>query len=445
VGQAHASFGPVGRGLRTLAASPWFPAAAAALLATSAAVEVLLWWTPVVGNRVIALLLVVGATVPVAFAQHRLVTSAALVTVSGVLTLATFERVTGAAMAALVAILYLLGRRRPRWTAVLAVVPFVLYAAMVLLSSSGPASDDVSEAVHVGQEGGPDAIVPDIPPDSGVEEPEDSTYSLLLAGLAPVAAGLGAARKTRDEAAERAASRQVVADTLLAHAAQGERARIARDLHDVVAHHISLISVQAETARVATPGMPSEGAQRLQDIGDTARAALTEMRRLLGVLREDASDEPPPREPQPGFSDLVELVDRARELSSSTIRLTVDGAVRPVGPGIGLTVYRVVQEALTNARRHAPTAAVDVRLVWTDDAVRVRVGDTGSGPDAGHVAGQVGHGLLGMQERVASMGGRFAAGPGPIGGFVVEAELPIGATAETGQESKAALPGSTDD
>jgi signal transduction histidine kinase len=365
--------------------------------------------------------------VPVTFARAQLVTSAALVTVSGVLTVATFQRVTGAAVVALVAMLYLLGRARPRWMALLAALPFVLYAALVVMSSSGPASDDVSEAVDLGQVGDPeDAMVRDIS-DSAVEEPEDPTYPLLLAGLAPVAAGLGAARKTRDEAAERSVSRKVVADTLLAHAAQGERARIARELHDVVAHHISLISVQAETARVATPGMPREGAQRLQDIGDTARAALTEMRRLLGVLREDASDEPPPREPQPGFSDLVELVDRARELSSSTIRLTVDGAVRPVGPGIGLTVYRVVQEALTNARRHAPAAAVDVRLAWTDDTVLVRVGDTGSGPEVGDVAGHVGHGLVGMRERVVSMGGRFAAGPGPTGGFVVEAELPIDA------------------
>jgi signal transduction histidine kinase len=191
--------------------------------------------------------------------------------------------------------------------------------------------------------------------------------------------------------------------------------------------------------------MPREGAQRLQDIGDTAREALAEMRRLLGVLRQDASDEPPPREPQPGISELVELVDRARELSSSTIRLTIHGPVRPVSPGIGLTVYRVVQEALTNARRHAQGAAVDVRLGWTDDTVRVRIDDTGPGPDMGTATGQVGHGLLGMRERVVSMGGRFAAGAGPTGGFVVEVELPIGATAETGQQSLPAPPGSTDD
>lgn len=430
--------------MRAHAAASWFSAAAAALLATTAVVEVLLWPT-VVGNRAIALLAAVGATVPVAFARAHLVTSAALVTASGVLTVATFQRVTGAAIAALVVILYLLGRDRPRWMAVLAALPFVIYAALVVLSSSGSASDDVSEAVEVGRRVEPgEATEPDVS-DSDVDEPEDPTYPVLLAVLAPVAAGLGAARKTQAEAAERTASRQVVADTLLAHAAQGERARIARELHDVVAHHISLISVQAETARLATPGMPREGAQRLQDIGDTAREALAEMRRLLGVLREDASDEPPPREPQPGFSELVELVDQARELAASTVRLSIEGPVRPVGPGIGLTMYRVVQEALTNARRHAPRAATEVRLMWTDSAVRVRIADTGPGPQAGGAEGQAGHGLLGMRERVLSMGGRFAAGPGPTGGFVVEAELLISATADTGRNSVSAPSGSPHD
>jgi signal transduction histidine kinase len=421
VGHEQASFVRAGRRLRALSVAPRFPAAAAALLATLAVVEVLLW-RPVVDSLAIALLLAVGATAPVAFVRTHLVISAGLAAVSCVLTVATFQRVTATAVVALVATLYLLGRRRPRWMVVLAALPFVLYAALVLLSSSGGVSDDGSEAVEVGQPVGPAEVThPDVP-DS--DNPEDPTYPLLLAVLAPVAAGLGAARKTRDEAAERAASRQVVADTLLAHAAQGERARIARELHDVVAHHISLISVQAETARLATSGMPDEGAQRLQDIGDTAREALAEMRRLLGVLRDDAGDEPPPREPQPGFAELVELIDQARQLSSSTIRLTVEGPVRPVSHGIGLTVYRVVQEALTNARRHAPAAVVDVRLVWTGVAVRVRVSDTGPGP--GTAAGEVGHGLTGMRERVVSMGGQFAAGPGHTGGFVVEAELPVG-------------------
>ena len=117
---------------------------------------------------------------------------------------------------------------------------------------------------------------------------------VLLASLAPVAAWAGIARRARSEAVAHSAARQVIAGSLLEHTARGERARISRELHDVVAHHISMIAVQAETARLTTPGMPAAGAQRLSAIGDTARAALTEMRRLLGVLREDAEATMPP-------------------------------------------------------------------------------------------------------------------------------------------------------
>ena len=161
----------------------------------------------------------------------------------------------------------------------------------------------------------------------------------------------------------------------LEYEARGERARIARELHDVVAHHISMIAVQAETARLATPGMPPHGARQLLAIGDTARTALTEMRRLLGVLRED-TDTDTTRQPQPGLHQLVELVDDARASGSATTRLVVRGCVAPLDPGIELTVYRIVQEALTNARRHAPAAAVDVELDYAADALLVRVGTT---------------------------------------------------------------------
>src|SRR5262249_61345671 len=113
---------------------------------------------------------------------------------------------------------------------------------------------------------------------------------VLLAALAPAAAWAGIAYRAHRDAAERDAARQAVATSLLDHTARGERARIARELHDVVAHHISVIAVQAETARLTTPGLPAAGAQKLSAIGDTARAGLTEMRRLLGVLREDAED-----------------------------------------------------------------------------------------------------------------------------------------------------------
>lgn len=169
--------------------------------------------------------------------------------------------------------------------------------------------------------------------------------------------------------------------TLLEHTARGERARIARELHDVVAHHISMVAVQAETARVAVPGMPSAGAERLRAIGDTARSALTEMRRLLGVLREDDRERAADLRPQPGLrlTELNALLDEARDASGTAVRLVLSGSPAVLDPGVELAAYRIIQEALTNARRHAPGAAVDVELHYTRDALRLRVRDNGPG------------------------------------------------------------------
>jgi signal transduction histidine kinase len=234
---------------------------------------------------------------------------------------------------------------------------------------------------------------------------------------------LGTAVRERGAAAASAEASRATADTLLEHAARGERARIARELHDVVAHHISMIAVQAETARLTTPGMPPEGAKRLVAIGDTARSALTEMRRLLGVLREDVGSDLV-RAPQPGLQQLNELVDEARASSGAGTRLIVSGRVVALDPGVQLTAYRIVQEALTNARRHAPGAAVDVELEFAAEALLVRVRDNGPGPPY-TAAENNGHGLLGMRERAAMVGGTLAVGRSAGGGFLVEAVLPI--------------------
>ena len=228
----------------------------------------------------------------------------------------------------------------------------------------------------------------------------------------------------RGQAVEQAAARKALTETVLENAARGERARIARELHDVVAHHISMIAVQADTARLTTPGMPDEGSERLVAIGDTARAALTEMRRLLGVLREDADTETN-RRPQPGLQQLVDLIDEVRDASRIGTRLIVRGPVTPLDPGIELIAYRIVQEALTNARRHAPGAPVDVELSYADDRLHLRIRDSGPGNHHEvHADPMVGHGLLGMRERAAMVGGRLTAGPSPGSGFVVEAQLP---------------------
>jgi signal transduction histidine kinase len=272
---------------------------------------------------------------------------------------------------------------------------------------------------------------------------EARVLTVLLAALAPISAWSGIARRARSQAAQHRAAEQVVASTLLDHTARGERARIARELHDVVAHHISVIAVQAETARLTTPDLPPAGAKRFAQIGDTARAGLIEMRRLLGVLREDAAAaeatradamragaeaEPrpdtaaAPRQPQPGLAQLNDLVDSARDTSGAGVRLILRGLPVAVDPGVELVAYRIVQEALTNARRHAPGAAVDVELHYTDHVLRLRVRDNGPGPPSTERPG--GHGLLGMRERVAAVGGRIGTGRAPGGGFVVDATLP---------------------
>nr|WP_106436980.1 sensor histidine kinase [Streptomyces prunicolor] len=266
----------------------------------------------------------------------------------------------------------------------------------------------------------------------GSQEEPTRIVAVLVATLASAAAATGIAHHARSTALAHSATEQAFADTLLEHAARGERARIARELHDVVAHHISMIAVQAETARLTTPGLPAEGATRLLAIGDTARTALTEMRRLLGVLREDA-DTGVQRRPQPGLAQLIDLVDESRDAAGSRTRLIVSGHVTSLDPGIEVTAYRIVQEALTNARRHAPGAAVDVELRYGDEDLAVRVRDNGPGPVA---AGLSGHGLLGMRERAATVGGTLRTGPAPGGGFVVEARLPVKSEEEQKQVQK---------
>ncbi|MDT7729266.1 MAG: hypothetical protein QOI21_5842 [Actinomycetota bacterium] len=258
--------------------------------------------------------------------------------------------------------------------------------------------------------------------------PTDQVLTVLLASLAPVAAWAGIAHRARGEALVHRAARQGIAGTLLEHTARGERARIARELHDVVAHHISMIAVQAETARLTTPGMPPAGAQRLSEIGDTARTCLTEMRRLLGVLREDAQTDVADRLPQPGLQQLNDLLDEARENSGASIRLIVSGPPVELDPGVELAAYRIIQEALTNARRYAPGTAVDVEMHYAGDALRLRIRDNGPGPPAASPA-TGGHGLPGMRERAAAVGGELRTGPASVGGFLVEATLPAKASA----------------
>lgn len=258
----------------------------------------------------------------------------------------------------------------------------------------------------------------------GATESDYRVRTVLIASLAPMAAFAGLARRAREGDRERAATREVMAGSQWENAAREERARIVRELHDVVGHHVSMIAVQAETARVATPGMPAAGGERLLSIGDTARAALTEMRRLLGVLRDD-DDEPSTageRRPQPDLTRLEDLLDEARKATTATIRFILSGSPRPMGPGIELVAYRIVQESLTNARKHAMGAPVDVELHYAQNVLHVRIRDNGPGAPPSTPGG--GYGLLGMRERVAAVGGQVSAGPADAGGFIVEARFP---------------------
>jgi signal transduction histidine kinase len=205
-----------------------------------------------------------------------------------------------------------------------------------------------------------------------------------------------------------------------------ERTRIARELHDVVAHHMSLIAVRAETAPYRLSGLPEPARAEFGSLSAEARAALAEMRRLLGVLRQD---QPAALAPQPQLADLPALVDAARRAGVS-VQLSVPPALGQVPSGVGVCAYRIVQESLSNARQHAPGAAVTVSVDHDCGAVKLRVANGPGGPTGparnGHGPG---HGLTGMRERVALLGGSLSAGPQPEGGFVVCAVLPLGETA----------------
>jgi signal transduction histidine kinase len=200
-----------------------------------------------------------------------------------------------------------------------------------------------------------------------------------------------------------------------------ERARVARELHDVVAHHMSLIAVQTETARYRIAGLPEAALAELASVSSQARDALQDMRRLLGVLRSDAR---PNGRPSLSFGDIPALVTASSAAGVSTsLAMPQDGV--GVSSPVGLCAYRVVQEALANASRHAPGSSVAVRLVCDDVALRVEVKN--GPPDApAPPPGQPGHGLIGMRERVTLLGGSFYAGPAQGGGFEPWALLPLG-------------------
>ena len=239
--------------------------------------------------------------------------------------------------------------------------------------------------------------------------------------LLVAAAAVGESSRKRLEAVTALdATQAAMAESAREQTAMEERAAIARELHDIVAHHLSMIAVQSEAARLTSPRLSADARGRFEAIAATARDALTETRRLLGVLREDVHGEAD-RAPQPGLDQVAELVDTARD-AGSNVRLILAGKVVELPAGVDLAAYRIVQEALTNTRRHAPGADADVEITYRNGVVHLRVRDYGPGPAEEMIAG---HGLVGMRDRATIAGGTFSCGAADGGGFVVDVELPV--------------------
>jgi signal transduction histidine kinase len=281
----------------------------------------------------------------------------------------------------------------------------------------------------------------------GHTEPYDFFVAVLQFAVAAMAGILSRTRRSYLQAVEaRAAHAEAERDRQVALAAAQERTRIARELHDVVAHHVSLIAVQSEAAASLLPDRPAEASKSVAIIGQTARDALTELRRLLGVLRGPADvDGRATTSPSPSISELDEVLGQVRQ-AGIAVNLRVEGSPSKLPPGVDLAAYRIVQEALTNTVKHSGAGEAAVTVSYEPGYVTVSVTDTGheaiavtigrtvrraraglpgwSGGGAARAAVPGGFGLAGIAERVASCGGSLTVGPGDAGGFAVTARLP---------------------
>jgi signal transduction histidine kinase len=274
----------------------------------------------------------------------------------------------------------------------------------------------------------------------GHSEPYEAIFQALIFLTAWVAGTVSRTKRASLQAAQSRADRaEAELDRQASRAAEHERTRIARELHDVVAHHVSLMAVQAEAASSLLPDRPAEARRSVEIIGDTARQALTELRRLLGVLRSPS--ERLETAPSASLGDIGEVLDQVRG-AGLEVGLEVVGTPGPLAPSVDLTAYRIVQEALTNTIRHAHASRADVTVRYEPGYVTVCVADSGTGrnglppggngsgapprgsPPRGSLLAGSGLGLAGIAERVASCGGNLTVGPTPAGGFAVTARLP---------------------
>jgi signal transduction histidine kinase len=244
-----------------------------------------------------------------------------------------------------------------------------------------------------------------------------STLSVI--GVSAVAWAIARAFADRGRRAEHLEERAAGLERAHAEAVTHERATIARELHDVIAHSVSVMTVQAGAARLLLDEDLPRARESLVAVEETGRQALGEMRRLLGILRGDEHETR--LAPQPGIADLDALIEQVRA-AGLPVDVVVAGEPKALPPGIDLAAYRVVQEALTNALKHAGAARAQVSVRYRSSALELAVTDNGSARANGRGGG---HGLIGMRERVALYGGRFEAGPRAGGGYAVRASLPL--------------------
>jgi signal transduction histidine kinase len=274
-----------------------------------------------------------------------------------------------------------------------------------------------------------------------LDRPEGFAYATAVSMMsflaAAVVAGVIIRNRERIFADTERRAAQAEADRLAEaeRAVVRERSRIAREMHDVVAHSMSVIAVQAAAGREIVHSNPDKAADVFERIESVGREALGELRRMLGVLRE-TGEERTSLQPQPGMSDIETAVERS-SASGVPTTLVVDGAERPLAAGVELAAYRIVQEALTNVRKHAgSSASATVSIHYRPHDIVIEVSDDGRGAVSSLAPTGAGHGLIGMRERVEIYGGELFSGPRAGGGFVVRAVLPVASDAAASAEAQ---------
>jgi signal transduction histidine kinase len=300
--------------------------------------------------------------------------------------------------------------------------PWLHYGAMVSLYSVAAHSSRSTSRRAAGATAGIVFVV--LLVDGGNADVVDWTGVLVTSAVAwLLGENVRTQRAYANEMAARAAEAERRRDDEARRAVAEERLRLARELHDVTAHHVSVMAVQAEAGQALLPGDPERAAQTLGRIAASAREALGDLRRLLGVLRDDVGPEGEGRAPQPGLDALPKLAEEVQE-AGVPVTLHVEGAADKLRSSVDVSAYRIVQEALTNVMRHAPGAHADVVVRFGAEAVEIEVTNERTANGDGTRQNGRGLGLVGMAERAALLGGRLDAGPEADDRFVVRARLP---------------------